>query len=138
MLKPSYRNSGPEAPVLHDLCSKSASFNPYIYYPIFMSKYRDTDLPTLLELLVKYTTEHTRLFNEKILSGEKFAQVKKELSEVQEAIRKKKLAEERRKTNDADFRSRTALVPPLHERYSKKNSEATGSGQGDLVNTTGH
>ena len=54
-----------------------------------MANYSDLDLPDLLDLLVKHTSEYTKMRSQGILPVEEFAQCKQVLAELQDAIEAK-------------------------------------------------
>ena len=54
-----------------------------------MIKYIDFDLQVLLDLLVKHTNEYTKMLFTGCRSGEKFAECKRTLTEIQQAAKLK-------------------------------------------------
>ena len=56
---------------------------------IFMLQYTDLDLPSLMDLLVKHTSEYTRMLTYSSHTVEEFAQCKQTLAELQQSIKQK-------------------------------------------------
>ena len=55
-----------------------------------MSKYIDLEMPALMDLLVRYTEEYTKMTSYQAFSVEEFTHCKQQLAEIQAAIREKK------------------------------------------------
>ena len=54
-----------------------------------MSKYSDLELPALMDLLIKYTEEYTRMVSYRVFSVEEFSQCKQALLDIHAAIKEK-------------------------------------------------
>jgi hypothetical protein len=54
-----------------------------------MSKYSDLEIPALMDLLIKYTEDYTRMVTYRVFSVEEFSQCKQALADIHTAIREK-------------------------------------------------
>jgi hypothetical protein len=75
-----------------------------------MRDYNKLELTILIDLLAKHTSIYTGYMSRGIFSGEKFAQCKRTLAEIHDAIRAKKICDEKQVNNSfPDFANKKNL-----------------------------
>ena len=65
-----------------------------------MSKYNDLELPALMDMLIKYTEDYTRMVTYRVFSVEEFSQCKQTLSEIHKAIKAKTMGKGKQDANN--------------------------------------
>jgi hypothetical protein len=83
-----------------------------------MHNYRELELQTLIDLLVKHTAEYTRLLSYGVFSGEEFTQCKQALAEIHRVIADRSITDggEVKNLNREISARDTAVLPDQHDQ----------------------
>lgn len=88
-----------------------------------MSTYRDLELVTLMDLLIRHTVEYTKMVSYKVFSVEEFSHCKQNLAEIHSAI-KEKISNEGKPTHN--------ILPNYPENFDGVNCNPSSNQERSL------